>query len=162
VTEKALRLFFASWPPAATAEALARWAREARGACGGRATPQDMIHLTLAFLGQADPGAAVATARGIRLPGATFVIEQARCWAHNRIVWAGPRETPAALAALARALGETRRYAAHVTLLRGARPGAPLLPVPALEWPVREFELVSSTLSGAGPSYERLGRYALA
>ena len=155
-----MRLFFASWPPAGTAQALARWARAAQRACGGRATRTETIHLTLAFLGDADPDEARATAEAVRLPGCTMCIEQARYWPHNRIVWVGPREAPGALGALAQALGESRRFAAHVTLLRSARL-ATLPPLPALEWPVREFVLVSSTLSAGGPSYETLGRYAL-
>jgi len=156
-----MRLFFAAWPDAGTAEALWRWAREAQAGCGGRTTPRERIHLTLAFLGEADPEAAKATGEAVRLPGCTFTLEQARYWAHNRIVWAGPRETPAALSALALALGEVRRFAAHVTLLRDARP-AELPALPALEWPVREFALVRSRPSAAGPSYETLARYGLA
>ncbi|MDH4096418.1 MAG: RNA 2',3'-cyclic phosphodiesterase, partial [Betaproteobacteria bacterium] len=120
----------------------------------------DRIHLTLAFLGDADPDEARATAAAVRLPGCAFAIEQARYWVHNRIVWVGPAETPAELSALAEVLGEERGFAAHVTLLRKARPAA-LPPVPALEWPVPEFVLVGSRLSAEGPSYEVLGRYAL-
>jgi len=156
-----MRLFFAAWPDAGTAEALWAWGREAQRACGGRVTRPETIHLTLAFLGEADPEEAKATGEAVRLPGCTFTLEQARYWAHNRIVWVGPGETPEALSALSRALCEARRYAAHVTLLRNARP-AELPPLPALDWPVREFVLVRSTLSGAGPSYETLARYALA
>jgi 2'-5' RNA ligase len=155
-----MRLFFASWPPAGTATALSGWAREAQRACGGRATRPETIHLTLAFLGDVPPGKARACAQAIRLPGCVLAIEQARYWGHNRIVWVGPLETPPELSALSSALGEARRFAAHVTLLRNARP-ATLPAVPALDWPVREFVLVSSTLSSAGPSYEILGRYAL-
>lgn len=156
-----MRLFFAAWPDAGTAEALWAWAREAQRACGGRLTRIETIHLTLAFLGDADPQAARAAGEAVRLQGCTFTVEQARYWSHNRIVWVGPKETPGALSALSRALGETRRYAAHVTLVRNARP-AELPPLPALAWPVREFALVSSKLSDAGPSYEILARYALA
>jgi RNA 2',3'-cyclic 3'-phosphodiesterase len=156
-----MRLFFAAWPDAGTAEALWRWARDAQIRARGRVTPPERIHLTLAFLGDADPGLAKATASALRLPGCTFTVAQARYWAHNRIVWVGPRETPPALSTLAAALGEARRYAAHVTLLRDARP-AELPAPPALEWPVREFALVRSTPSAAGPSYETLARYGLA
>lgn len=157
-----MRLFFASWPPEEAAEALVRWAREARRACGGRIARRESVHLTLAFLGDANPEAAMAHARSIRLPGTTLCIEQARYWVHNRIVWVGPVRTPPELAALSRELGEARAYEAHVTLLRKARAGAPLPPLPAVEWPVREFVLVNSTLSAEGPSYDVLGRYALA
>lgn len=156
-----MRLFFASWPPAGVAEALARWAHAAQRDCGGRVTRPETIHLTLAFLGDADPQEARATAEAVHLPGCAFAIEQARYWKHNRIVWAGPLETPPELGQLAQALGETRRYAAHVTLIRKARAPRHLPPVPALGWPVPEFVLVGSTLSAEGPSYEVLGRYAL-
>jgi len=162
VTQAARRLFFAAWPPAATARALADWTREAQRRCGGRATPEGNIHLTLCFLGDADPDSARAQGAAVELPGLAFRIEQARYWAHNRIVWAGPLETPAGLQALARALGETRAFAAHVTLIRKARPPTALPPLPALEWPVGEFRLVRSTLGRSGPSYDVLARYPLA
>ena len=157
-----MRLFFASWPPEAAAEVLARWAREAQRTCGGRITRRETIHLTLAFLGDADPDVARARARGVRLPGPVLSIEQACFWAHNRIVWVGPVSTPPELANLSRALGEGRAYEAHVTLIRKARGGGRLPPVPAVEWPVREFVLVGSTLSAEGPSYDVLGHFALA
>jgi len=156
-----MRLFFASWPPEETARALAAWAEEARRGCGGRVTRQDMIHLTLAFLGEADPGEAGKAAEAVRLPECVFAIEQARFWAHNRIVWVGPSVTPTELERLAQGLGETRAYAAHVTLIRKAREPERLPPVPAVEWPVREFALVGSRLAPEGASYEVLGRYAL-
>jgi len=156
-----MRLFFASWPPEGTASVLGAWAQEARRDCGGRATREDMIHLTLAFLGEGDPGEAGKAAEAVCLPGCAFAIEQAGFWAHNRIVWVGPAATPPELALLARALGETRAYAAHVTLIRKAREPERLPPVPAVEWPVREFALVGSRLAPEGASYEVLGRYAL-
>jgi 2'-5' RNA ligase len=156
-----MRLFFASWPPAGVAEALARWAHAAQRDCGGRVPRPEVIHLTLAFLGDADPDEARATAEAVHLPGCAFAIEQARYWPHNRIVWVGPAGTPPVLGELAQALGETRPYSAHVTLIRKARAPRHLPPVPALDWPVPEFVLVGSTLAPEGPSYEVLGRYAL-
>lgn len=154
-----MRLFFAAWPPAGTAEGLARWAREAQRESGGRAVPAQNIHLTLAFLGEADPAAASALGASVRMAPMRFLVEEARFWAHNRILWAGPHETPPDLAALAHALGERRPFAAHITLVRRARHGRRLPPFAALEWPVGEFSLVSSTLGPAGPSYEVLERY---
>lgn len=155
------RLFFAAWPPEAAARALADWAHEARKVCGGRAPRREHIHLTLAFLGDVDAAAARLQGAAVRRQPLAFRIEQARYWAHNRIVWAGPLETPSELRQLARDLGEKRAFAAHVTLLRKAHAAAVLPPLPLLDWPVTEFRLVNSKLGREGPSYEVLATYAL-
>ena len=93
-------------------------------------------------------------------------VEEARYWAHNQIVWAGPRAVPPELTGLAESLQlelyrdgfilERRPFAAHITLLRKAPP-QPLPPPPAVAWPVREFALVGSR----GGAYETLERFAL-
>ena len=49
-----MRLFFALWPPAKTAHALAQWTHEVSRDTGGSPTASDKIHLTLAFLGEGD------------------------------------------------------------------------------------------------------------
>ena len=100
-----------------------------------------------------------------------LAIEKAQYWKHNRIVWAGPRETPAPLAALVETLHaglrragyalEERPYAAHVTLLRSAPPPRELPPLPAVEWPVSEFTLVRSAVSNKGSAYEIVERFPL-
>ena len=168
------RLFFAIWPPAATAQALQRWADGVQRETGGRTVSAAAIHLTLAFLGETPPeqtAAAIGAARRVRAAPHRLPLEAARHWEHNRIVWAGPRETPAALEALAQALAaelarkdfalERRRFAAHVTLLRKARAPHLLPPLPALEWPVEEFSLVRSMLDAAGSRYAIVERFPL-
>ena len=167
-----MRIFFALWPPAATAQALAQWAREAQRGTGGRATDEGKIHLTLAFLGEAEPEKAIRAARKVRAARHSFPVEEARYWRENHIVWAGPRETPPALQALFDGLSlelyredfalERRPFAAHVTLIRKARAAQALPPLPALEWPVTEFLLVRSSLSSRGSAYEPLERFPLA
>jgi len=165
-----MRIFFALWPPAETARALAQWALQAQRAAGGKATHESKIHLTLAFLGEADPRKAMLAARRAKGASHSLPLEEARYWRDHRIVWAGPRETPPLLQALVQSLGmelyreefmlERRPFAAHVTLLRKAR-NATLPRLPELDWPVREFLLVRSALSSAGSSYEPLERFAL-
>ena len=159
-----MRLFFALWPPRETAEALARWA----GGLEGRATPVEKIHLTLAFLGGADPAAAISVARRVRAAPFELPLDSAKYVRRNEMVWAGPREMPEGLKALVEALHfqlyraefilERRPFAAHVTLLRKARAPAAIEPLPEVKWPVREFALVRS----ARGAYEDVERFPLA
>ena len=167
-----MRLFFALWPPAEAARELGAWAHALQKDCGGKATPEAKIHLTLAFLGDGEPGKASAAGRQVNARGFDFPVDAARYWTHNRIVWVGPRRMPDALADLARQLHgalanagftlEDRSFAAHVTLLRKAgRPGA-LPPPPSIAWPVEEFLLVRSRPASAGSEYEAIERFPLA
>jgi len=169
-----LRLFFASWPGDRAAAGLERWAREASRATGGRVTRAETIHLTLAFLGDVPADrvpAATAAAKRVNVPRHAFAVDEARFWPHNRIVWAGPKDTPAPLAELAVQLRrellaegfrlEARPFAAHVTLIRKARAPDSLPPIPRIDWPVSEFVLVCSTLAREGSRYDVIGRFAL-
>ena len=162
-----MRFFFAVWPPEASARALEGWARGIEG----RITPAAKIHLTLAFLGAVAPEKAIGAARRVAGEPHALPIEKAQYWKHNRILWAGPRETPSALKALVESLHlelyraefilESRPYAAHVTLARSAPPPRELPPLPKVEWPVREFTLVRSLVSGKGSVYEIIERFPL-
>ena len=167
-----MRLFFALWPPAETARALGEWANEVRSVIGGRATAPETIHLTLAFLGEAEPPRAVAAARRVHGKCFSLAVDTARYWRHNRIVWAGPGALPGPLKQLAGDLRrellredfvlEEREFAAHVTLVRKAGPPEFLPPLPRLDWPVQEFVLVRSVNSGGASRYETFQRWPLA
>jgi len=169
-----VRLFFALWPPAATAAALAGWAAQAQMLTGGRLTRPESIHLTLAFLGEVAEervGDAIRAAGSVRGARHALPIERAKRWSRNDVVWVGPTEIPGALAALAQSLRielqtegfavEARLFAAHVTLIRKARRAAALPPLPHAAWPVTEFTLVQSTLSRHGSGYSILDRIAV-
>ena len=166
-----MRLFFALWPPPETAQALAAWAAQVQRACGGRAVATPNIHLTLAFLGDADPDKASAAAR--RVSGTSFAlpITIGKYWKHNNIVWVAPQEMPSALGKLAERLQlelfrdgfilDRRPFAAHITLIRKASPPGPLPAVPAVSWPVREFVLVRSDRDSSGSTYFVVDRFPL-
>jgi len=162
-----VRLFFALWPPPETAAALHGWS----GALQGRAIPAANIHLTLVFLGEADPARATAAARRVHGRRHALPIDAARYVKRNEMVWVAPRETPPALETLVKALQfelyraefilERRPFAAHVTLLRDARAPTSLPPLPAVRWPVDEFLLVRSRISSQGSNYEPVERFPL-
>ena len=138
---------------------------------GGKTTDEAKIHLTLAFLGEADPRRAIAAARRVRGAAHALPIEEARYVRKNEMVWVRPRETPPALEALFDSLSmelyreefilERRPFSAHVTLIRRARGARSLPPLPALEWPVNEFLLMRSALASSGSTYEALERFRL-
>ena len=166
-----MRLFFALWPPAKTAHALAQWTHEVSRDTGGSPTASDKIHLTLAFLGDGDPAKAQIAATRVQGQCHALPIDRSHYWKHNKIVWVGPQVMPPPLAALVTQLHgalkdqafvlEDRPFAAHVTLLRKARPPKALPPLPALDWPVDEFVLVRSRTSPKGATYERVERFPL-
>lgn len=164
-----MRLFFALWPPRDTARALAEWASAVQKHTGGRATAEETIHLTLAFLGPADPAKASAAAESVRLSPFELPIDTARHWKHNKIVWVGPQATPPALSALVGQLHpalrraglvlEARPFAAHVTLIRKVSAPGPLPALPTVPWPVRDFVLVRSTPTASGSRYEVIQQF---
>ena len=167
-----MRLFFALWPPPKTAHALAQWTHEVSRDTGGSPTASDKIHLTLAFLGEGDSAKAHDAAARVQGRRHSLPIEHAHYWKHNKIVWVGPRTMPEPLAALVSQLHgslkdhgfvlEDRPFAAHVTLLRKARPANAFPPLPAtLDWPVDEFVLVRSRTSPKGATYEWVERFPL-
>ena len=162
-----MRLFFALWPPAKTAHALGQWAHRLEGA----PTRPENIHLTLAFLGEADPLAAHNAARRVQARRHALPIEEARYVKRNRMIWVAPRVLPPQTASLVERLHaalreasfvlEDRPFAAHVPLLRKAHAPPAMPPLPQVEWPVNEFLLVRSRTSPKGSTYEPVERYSL-
>jgi 2'-5' RNA ligase len=166
-----VRLFFALWPLRASAEALAGWAAQVREQTGGKVTATGNIHLTLAFLGDADPDLAAGAAKQATGRRHELPIETAKYVRRNEMVWVAPATMPAPLAELVTSLHgalraasftlDERPFAAHVTLIRKARMPKALPPLPAVEWPVDEFVLVRSRTSPKGSTYEPVDRYPL-
>jgi 2'-5' RNA ligase len=181
------RIFFALWPAPEVAGRLHALSAVAHAACGGRRMRRDTLHLTLAFLGEVDAarfdlacaiadevaaaGEKVGAGGTAAIPNAVLRIDRLAFWKHNHIVWAGCDEVPPALAALADALAaalrgsgfalESRRFAAHVTLLRNANCAGEMAPIEAFDWPVCDFVLVESQLEREGAKYEIVRRWAV-
>lgn len=166
-----MRLFFACWPPVETAQALGRWAAEVRNESGGKVTAVKNIHLTVAFLGDAEPDGAIAAAKRVKGRRHELPIDAARYVKRNQMVWVGSTVVPEPLLALAsdlhaslRSAGfslEDRPFTAHVTLIRKARRPTSIPPLPGVAWPVDELLLVSSRTSPEGSTYQPVERFPL-
>jgi len=162
-----MRLFFALWPDDAVRAELARWSRELHALCGGRITPPEKLHVTLAFLGKVEEArvAEVERAAGEVAPRAvSLVLDQPGYWKHNRIAWAGASVVPPELEALVSELRgalvksqirfDAKSFASHVTLLRGAREPAAMPALAPVEWRLYGFALVQSVTLPRGSRYE--------
>ena len=170
-----MRLFFALWPDARVREELAQWVRGCHGLCGGRATRPENLHATLAFLGDVEATAVaplIDLAAGMRTTAFDLSVDVLAYWPHNRIVYAGCRESPAALRMLAAAMRadlsglgfrvDARPYTAHVTLLRNAQREPSAAPTSPLRWRVREIALVESLRQNGKLVYQPRERFTLA
>src|SRR5580704_3294268 len=109
---KAQRVFFALWPGAGARARVAELAREVGSESGGRPTAANLLHLTLAFLGDQPDGAVVAL-RGLAgaIVARRFVLalDAVGAFRHAGIVWLGATAPPPALAALHDALAAALR-----------------------------------------------------
>ena len=170
-----MRLFFALWPDDGVRARLARWSRELRAVCGGRAVRPENLHVTLAFLGSVEDGRIeeVERAAGEVAPRAvSLVLDQPGYWKHNRIVWAGASAAPPELEelvlelrnALARSrIGfDSKPFASHVTLLREAREPRAMPELEPIRWEVDGFALLRSQLLARGGGYEILNSWKAA
>ena len=165
------RLFFAVWPDAAGAAALAALAGRLAAEAGGRPMPESKIHLTLVFLGaieEAARAAAVETADAMKAPPFDFSVDLTGSFRRARVAWAGlsrpPRELLALQAMLESGLRgrgfalDGRPYVPHVTLVRNAARSIGSSAIEPVRWRVDAFTLVrSETGTGRYVVEERWG-----
>ncbi len=168
------RLFFALWPSVELGRELYRLAGMAlRGGAGRRVAPEN-IHLTLAFLGSVDASfreCAEQAASRVQAGAFALNLERIGCWAKSGILWVGPEQTPETLLQLIQELNsglagcghvaEKRPYAAHLTLVRDARPCVPARNIDAHRWEIDRFCLVQSHAHPEGAHYEILRQWEL-
>jgi 2'-5' RNA ligase len=168
------RVFFALWPDEAVRRELAQAGRLLYGACGGRPTRPENLHLTLVFLGEVQRrrlDALREAAAAVRAPVHDLLLERLGWFRRNRVAWAGPAQTPAETLELvhglesslrqARFAFDARPYEAHITLVRKALCGEALPQIAAIRWTVQEFVLVESELNEGGSIYRIIGRWSL-
>ncbi|OGA48912.1 MAG: 2'-5' RNA ligase [Betaproteobacteria bacterium RIFCSPLOWO2_12_FULL_62_13] len=172
--ETAARLFFALWPGDKVRAALAQLARSVHRQCGGRMMLERNIHLTLLFLGDVSIERIAdlhALAAAVAAPPFDLAVDTLNYWRHNRIVWAGAAECPAALSKLVADLAqrlrtagfpcEEREYLPHITLLRNARRGPAGGAAGRVLWSAGDFVLVQSLRRDGATAYDVIGRWPL-
>jgi len=155
------RYFFAIWPEAPAARELARVGESLSELVGGKPTPAQKIHITLAFLGVLDDGGlggAVSAAGRIRGSAISMAMDSVGSFRRAKVGWAAPSARVARLvrlqAKLADALRdagfrlEEREFNPHATLVRKIGKPVPPAPMPPVEWSSNGFTLVESTGDG--------------
>lgn len=160
------RVFFALWPDDAARLELVRATRAIVRRSGGRATPTENLHITLAFLGPITEADLERVRRLPPLPSPEFeiIFDRLGFWKGSRALWVGPSELPAPLIELEAKLWdelvgvgferERRPFRPHVTVARKARrvdEG-----ISAVAWRVSELALVESKPGARHPVYEAL------
>ncbi len=172
---KPQRVFFALWPDATLRAPLADLALEVARESGGRPTARNLLHLTLAFLGD-QPAAGVETLRGIgagiRARAFALTFDTIGGFRRTGIAWLGAGAPQPELEALQGELTtalqasgfvlDARPYAPHLTLARHcAVTPERRLPQP-LCWCVSSLVLVESASGPGGPEYRTLADWSLA
>ena len=165
------RLFFAL-PLHQLAPALIDW-RERRP-WPGLPVPERNLHLTLAFLGEADEATQarlISAAAQQRCPPFSVHLDQTGWFQRARAAWVGPNEWPNELNVLARALrrhGEKlglgngeQGYRPHITLSRKAAEAPEALPAPDFVLQADSFCLYRSVSTPDGVHYEPLACWPL-
>lgn len=172
---RSIRVFFALWPDDTGRHALADWQASLKELCGGKAMRPETMHNTLVFLGNVAMNrmdALMQSAREVSGTAFELLLDEARYWRHNHIVYAAPGRVPAELAQLVQNLEQRlrqhrfsfdqREYKPHVTLLRHASWNDTALPeMQTFTWPVHDFVLVQSLSDEHGVRYQALARFPL-
>ena len=160
------RLFVAIWPPDDVLDRLADIERPKDQ--GVKWVPQENLHITLRFLGDADETEVVDRLDEMPLPSATAVVGPAFDLLGGRSLIspvAGVDELAAAVRLALRGLGtepERKRFQGHITVARLARNARPRRSAGRrfdATFDVAEVALVASTLTDAGAIYDTVATW---
>ncbi len=179
--EPKLRLFVAVELPEPIGDAIEAIVEPLRSLDGFRWTPVGNLHLTLAFLGWAEPDTVEPIRE--RLPAAASAVEPFEAFLAGagrfpergkaRVLWVGFEDPTGSLAELSTAVGRSleglfqpddRPFRPHVTVARARRPVAVRLPATVVApraFPVEQITLFRSFLGGEHARYEALARWPL-
>jgi 2'-5' RNA ligase len=155
------RLFVAIWPPEELLDRLADIERPKDP--GVKWVPQENLHITLRFLGDADIDEVIERLDGVLLPRVTAVVGPAFDLRAERSIMLPVASVDDLAEIVERALhgvgtaNERRRFVGHLTLARLGKKARPDRSVGRLfdaSFDVDEIALVASTLTEHGSIYE--------
>jgi 2'-5' RNA ligase len=160
------RLFVAIWPPDDVLERLADIERPKDQ--GVKWVPQENLHITLRFLGDADDAEVADRLDEVLLPAATAVVGPAFDLLGERSLIspvAGIDELASVVQQAVRGLGtepERRRFQGHITVARLGRTARPRRSAGTrfdATFEVTEVALVESTLRDTGAVYDTIATW---
>jgi 2'-5' RNA ligase len=160
------RLFLAIWPPDDVLERLGDIERPKDQ--GVKWVPQENLHITLRFLGDADEAEVADRLDEVLLPAATAVVGPAFDLLGERSLIspvAGVDELASVVQQAVRGLGtepERRRFQGHITVARLGRRARPRRSAGTrfdATFEVTEVALVESTLRDAGAVYDTIATW---
>jgi RNA 2',3'-cyclic 3'-phosphodiesterase len=160
------RLFLAIWPPDDVLDRLADMERPKDQ--GVKWVPQENLHITLRFLGDADEAEVADRLDEVLLPAATAVVGPAFDLLGERSLItpvSGVDDLASVVQQAVRGLGtepERRRFQGHITVARLARNARPQRSAGRrfdATFDVTEVALVESTLRDTGAVYETVATW---
>ncbi len=160
------RLFVALWPPDDVLDRLADVERPKDQ--GVKWVPQENLHITLRFLGDADVDEVIDRLDHVLLPAATAVVGPAFDLLGERSLISpvtGVDDLAAVVLQALRGLGterERKRFQGHITVARLARNARPRRSAGSrfdATFDVTEVALVESTLRDTGAVYETIATW---
>ena len=169
------RLFLALWPKDIARDQLAKLARQLADDCSGRCIQSKNLHLTLAFMGEIDPGNIPRLCQAapiIQQSPFNLTLDKIHFWKKAGVVVAGTSQCPAELTALVQDLqhllsalkiryDDTHPFTPHVTLIRNVRHCSLPDSIQAIDWPVTQWSLVQSRQTPHESIYQSLANWAL-
>lgn len=172
------RLFFALLPSNDVRDACEKAAKDikVKNQTNGRLSDPNDYHLTVLFLGDQvtpeDESKAIALMNKLSGDPIEFTLNFASGFKEAKVWWLGMNDIPGQLAEL-RALvkdvttshglaSDRRRFAPHVTILRGADAWLPQTRISPIQWLSADLVLMRSRLDQNPRSYEELARVPLA
>ncbi len=140
--------------------------------CGGRKTPSEKIHITLAFLGQQAPEmipVLCAIVSRLHFEPCTLVLDRLGTFRGLGVLWLGATAIPASLRDFHQSLldelkradiGYDRKaWKPHLTLYRRLRNKPGIMQFEAVNWRLNQFSLIESINVTGGVEYCRHGHW---